>query len=226
MKHLARVSAAAAGAREQRRITTVASLFPPPQYHAQPRSVAEHCACKRQPDAPATISIQLEQIMPKKIDVSMAPTVTGTRYPVPYNEPCTGRFRTCLGDAAGLKQFGVNMTRLPAGCWSSQRHWHTAEDEFVFVLTGEVVLVTDAGEETLRAGECAGFQAGSSDGHHLQNRTDREAIYLEIGARQGEHDEVFYPDIDLIVPKGRAGYLHRDRTPYPGDKPRDPATSK
>jgi uncharacterized cupin superfamily protein len=164
--------------------------------------------------------------MPKKIDISAAPTISGARYPAPYGEPCAARFRSCLGDAAGLTQFGVHLTRLPPGAWSSQRHWHTAEDEFVFVLEGELVLVTDAGEETLRAGDCAGFKAGSGDGHHLQNRSDREAAYLEIGARQPAQDEVFYSGLDLMVPKGRAGYTHLDGTPYPGVKPRDPATGK
>src|SRR5215475_5872290 len=98
--------------------------------------------------------------MPKKIDLSTAPTVTGSRYPAPFNEPCMERLRHCLGDAAGLTQFGVNLNRLSPGAWSSQRHWHTAEDEFILVVQGEVVLVSDAGEETLRAGDCAGFKAG------------------------------------------------------------------
>ncbi|MGH8148861.1 MAG: cupin domain-containing protein [Steroidobacteraceae bacterium] len=164
--------------------------------------------------------------MAKKIDVHAAKTVQGSRYPPPYDAPCAARLRRCVGDAAGLTQLGVNLLRLPAGSWSSQRHWHTAEDEFVFVVEGEVTLVTDSGEETLRAGDCAGFKAGAADGHHLQNRSGREAAVLEIGARRIEDDQVFYPDIDLQALKGRAGYVHRNGEPYPGAPPRNPAGGK
>jgi len=164
--------------------------------------------------------------MPKKLSLHEAPTVKGSRYPAPYDQPCLERLRRCLGDAAGLTQFGINLNRLPPGSWSSQRHWHTAEDEFVFVVQGEVVLVTDSGEETLRAGDCAGFKAGAPDGHHLQNRSDRDALILEVGSRRPEDDEVFYPDIDLRVLKGRADYAHSDGRPYAGTKPRNPATGQ
>lgn len=153
--------------------------------------------------------------MPRRIEVSSAPAVAGSRYPAPFDVPCRERFRRRLGDAGGLTQFGVNLLRLPPGAWSSQRHWHTAEDEFVYVVAGEVVLVTDAGEELLRAGDCAGFPAGHADGHHLQNRSDREALVLEVGTRRPDDDEAFYPDIDLRALKGRAGYAHRDGEPYP-----------
>jgi uncharacterized cupin superfamily protein len=106
--------------------------------------------------------------MYKKISIETAPTVVGSRYPIPYDEPCKGRLRHRLGDAADLTHFGVNLTCLAPGSWSSQRHWHTAEDEFIFVVEGELVLITDLGEETLSAGECAGFRAGDSDGHHCK----------------------------------------------------------
>jgi uncharacterized cupin superfamily protein len=152
--------------------------------------------------------------MSKKIAIDSAPTTTGASYPRPYAEPCSGRFRRRLGDAAGLTQFGVNLTRLPPGCWSSQRHWHAAEDEFVFVVAGEVVLVTSAGEETLRAGDCVGFKAGQPDGHHLQNRSDREALILEVGSRRRAEEEVIYPDIDLKIPRGAGGFTHADGRPY------------
>lgn len=152
--------------------------------------------------------------MPHKIDRELVPTVAGSRYPSPFHEVCSARVRKRLGDAAGLTQFGVNFTRLAPGAWSSQRHWHTREDEFVFVLEGEVVLVTDQGEEVLRAGDCAGFKAGVANGHHLQNRSGKEAAFLEVGARLPEDDETFYPDIDLHAAKGRDGYLHRDGRPY------------
>src|SRR5690348_6647438 len=99
----------------------------------------------------------------KKIDISAAKVSIGSGYPAPYDEPCRQRKRLRLGDVAALTQFGVNLLRLPPGVWSSQRHWHTAEDEFVYVLEGEVVLVTDDGEEVLRAGDCAGFKAGDSN---------------------------------------------------------------
>jgi uncharacterized cupin superfamily protein len=151
----------------------------------------------------------------KKIDISAAKMVIGSSYPAPYDEPCRERKRFRLGDLAGLTQFGVNLLRLPPGVWSSQRHWHTAEDEFVYVLEGEVVLVSDAGEEVLRAGDCAGFKAGERDGHQLQNRTGKDAVLLELGSRNPEHDGVDYPDIDLTIRAGARTFLHKDGTPYP-----------
>jgi uncharacterized cupin superfamily protein len=152
--------------------------------------------------------------MPKKIDIGATPISKGSRYPAPYDEPCQQRLRRRLGDAAGLSQFGVNLTRLPPGCWSSQRHWHTAEDEFVYILEGEAVLITDTGEETLYPGDCAGFGAGKADGHHLVNRSALDVVLLEVGTRNIATDEVFYPDIDLMTIKGRAGYAHKDGAPY------------
>lgn len=151
----------------------------------------------------------------KKIDIAAAPTVTGTLYPSPFDAPCLERHRWKLGDAAGLTQFGVNLQRLPPGQWTSQRHWHTAEDEFVWIVEGEVVLVTDVGEEVLRAGDCAGFKAGDPDGHHLQNRSDRDVLLLEMGSRRPEEDAVDYPDIDMKLDRGDRAYRHRDGAPYP-----------
>jgi uncharacterized cupin superfamily protein len=139
--------------------------------------------------------------MGKKIDPTVLAKVIGTGYPAPFDEPCKRRERQRLGEAAGLTQFGVNLLKLPPGEWSSQRHWHTAEDEFVFVVSGEVVLVTDQGEEVLRAGDCAGFPANDANGHHLQNRSQNVAFLLEVGSRH-ERDDVFYPDIDMILPAG------------------------
>jgi uncharacterized cupin superfamily protein len=149
-----------------------------------------------------------------KIAWNTVKTVTGSRYPPPFHAPCVTRARQRLGDAAGLTQFGVNLTRLTPGGWSSQRHWHGAEDEFVFVLEGELVLVTDAGEETLKAGDCAGFKAGVSDGHHLQNRSAHDAVFLEVGSRCPKQDGVDYPDIDLAVPQGSDRFVHRSGEPY------------
>ena len=153
--------------------------------------------------------------MPKRIDINALPVMTGSGYPAPFDIPCAARARQRLGDAAGLSDFGVNLLRLPPGVWSSQRHWHSAEDEFVYVLEGEVVLVTDGGEEILRPGDCAGFKAGVHDGHHLQNRSAGEAVVLEVGARKRGEDEGEYPDIDLKFLKGGAGYAHKDGKPYP-----------
>jgi uncharacterized cupin superfamily protein len=147
-----------------------------------------------------------------KIDIEAAPTLTGTGYPRPYDEPCRNRRRVRLAAAAGVKQFGVNMLHLPPGQWSAQRHWHHREDEFVYVLAGEVVLVTDDGEEILRAGDCAGFPHGQANGHHLQNRSDREAIVLEVGTDDPQ-DEAEYPDIDMRMIA--SGFVRRDGTAYP-----------
>jgi len=158
-----------------------------------------------------------------KIDIEAAPTRFGTGYPPPYDAPCLGRRRWKLGDAAGLTQFGVNLMRLPPGQWSSQRHWHTAEDEFVWILEGEVVLVTDEGEQVMRAGDCAGFPAGAANGHCLQNRSDGDAYVLEVGTRVAGN-AAYYNDIDMMAPAGGkpAAYTHRDGTPYPDIKRRGP----
>ena len=153
--------------------------------------------------------------MVKRIDVAAVKAVIGSAYPAPFDEPCAGRQRQRLGDAAGLEDFGVNLLRLPPGTWSSQRHWHSAEDEFVYVIAGEVVLVTDAGEELLHAGDCAGFKAGDCNGHHLQNRSTAQVLLLEIGSRKTTLDEARYPDIDLRALADDGGYAHRDGTLYP-----------
>src|SRR5579862_2577207 len=150
--------------------------------------------------------------MTKRIDVAELPSIVGTLYPPPYDEPCRTRERKRLGDVAGLSQFGVNLLRLPPGAWSSQRHWHEREDEFVYVLSGEVTLVTDAGPELLRAGDAAGFKANDPDGHCLQNRSDRDALVLEIGSRVAG-ERAHYSDIDMLAHGG--AYTSRDGTPYP-----------
>ena len=150
-----------------------------------------------------------------KIDVALLPIRTGSAYPSPFDQPCKDRQRQKLGDAAGLTQFGVNLLRLTPGVWSSQRHWHTAEDEFVWVVEGEVVLVTDEGEQVLRSGDCAGFPAGQPNGHHIQNRSDADAVLLEVGTRDQLNDACDYPDLDMIAPAGAPGYHHRDGSPYP-----------
>jgi len=150
-----------------------------------------------------------------KIDIDAAPTGHGTSYPEEFAAPCKPRRRWKLGDAAGLSQFGVNLLRLPPNAWSSQRHWHVKEDEFVWVLQGEVVLVEDDGETLLGAGDCAGFRAGVENGHKLENRSASKAIVLEVGTRTPGGDGADYPDIDMVLPVGGDRYHHRDGTPYP-----------
>ena len=157
-----------------------------------------------------------------KIDVSKLKKHAGSGYPSPFDEPMRGRSRQRLGDAAELTQFGVNLLVLEPGAWSSQRHWHENEDEFVFVLSGDVVLVTDNGQETLSAGDCAGFPKGERDGHHLVNRSrSKAAVCLEVGTR-AEVDFCDYPDIDMIFDSKVDAYTHRDGTHYP---PKAPASA-
>ena len=121
---------------------------------------------------------------------------TGSGYPEPYRSRVLPREKRPLGDAFGLTKIGINHTVLPPGKESSMRHWHSHEDEFIFVLSGEVVLRTDAGEQTLTAGMCAGFPLGSGDGHQLVNRGQEPAVYLEVSNRDAQ-DCAFYPDVDL-----------------------------
>lgn len=148
----------------------------------------------------------------KKIDLTGVPVRKGTRYPQPFDAPCLERMRQALGDAAGLTDFGVNLLQLPPGAWSSQRHWHSTEDEFIWVLQGEVVLSTDSGQEILRTGDSAGFKAGVLNGHHLQNRSAAIALVLEVGSRRPDTDICDYPDIDMRWSPN--GITHKDGTSY------------
>jgi uncharacterized cupin superfamily protein len=144
-----------------------------------------------------------------KIDVDSAPKGEGTRYPAPYAEPCKGRRWLRLGDAGGLTQFGVNLLTLEPGVWSSQRHWHALEDEFVQVLEGEVVLIDDSGEQIMRAGDCAAFKAGDRNGHHLQNRSSVPAKLLVVGSRNDD-DWGEYADIDMKFLPRDGGYARKN----------------
>ena len=140
----------------------------------------------------------------------------GSSYPEAFRKHVATRRRRVLGDLVGLGDFGVNHVELPPGAWSSQRHWHTLEDEFIYVLTGELTLITDAGPERLEPGMFAGFPAGARNGHHLVNNSKLAATYLEIGSRKSG-DEAFYPDIDLQWVNDKRGenvFTHRDGTPY------------
>tara|TARA_R110000868_G_scaffold53744_6_gene168645 strand:- start:40645 stop:41115 length:471 start_codon:yes stop_codon:yes gene_type:complete len=140
-------------------------------------------------------------------------------YPAPFNEPCKGRHARRLAEGRGLTQFGVNQVRLEPGAWSSQRHWHTHEDEFVQMISGEAVLITDVGETVMRAGDCAAFPAGVENGHHLVNRSKEDCVFLAIGTRI-DADGCDYPDIDMkAVPErydrpGTGTFVHKDGTPY------------
>ena len=152
-----------------------------------------------------------------KIDPATAPVLAGSSYPAPFDEPCKGRLAIRLGMGADLTQFGVNLVTLSPGAWSSQRHWHAKEDEFVWVVDGELVLVEDEGETVLRAGDCAGWKAGVQNGHHLVNRSGRPARILAVGARDdADHGE--YPDIDMRFGQNRysggGGFTHKDGAPY------------
>jgi uncharacterized cupin superfamily protein len=162
--------------------------------------------------------------MTKRIDPADIPPVVGTLYPPPFDQPCRARERRKLGDAAGLTQFGVNLLTLRPGAWSSQRHFHTHTDEFVYVLSGEVVLLSAGGEELLKAGDAAGFKGGDRDGHCLQNRSSADVVVLEVGSRI-EEDVGHYPDLDMVAPaRGQpAMFTKRDGTAYPDIRRRGPA---
>jgi len=140
---------------------------------------------------------------------------TGTGYPNPFAAPLEGREKRRLGNALGLSQFGVNLVTLAPGSWSSQRHWHAEEDEFVYVLVGQVTLVTDAGEQVLGPGMAAGFPAGKADGHHLINRSDLPVLYLEVGTR-AKAEVAQYSDIDMVARKdgGRFIFTRKNGEPY------------
>ncbi|TLY69997.1 MAG: cupin domain-containing protein [Gammaproteobacteria bacterium] len=147
---------------------------------------------------------------PKTVEV-----VSRTGYPEPFRSRVMPRHKRPLGDALGLTRIGVNLTMLPPGKESSMRHWHTHEDEFVYVVEGEVVLRTEAGEQVLTAGMCAGFPAGAADGHQLVNRSARPAVYLEVSNRDPA-DGAHYSDVDLRwnPPHAPGSFTRRDGTPY------------
>ncbi len=151
--------------------------------------------------------------MVKVMDAAAMPGQATTGYPDPFHKEVAGRVYRRLGDEGGLTQFGFNHVTLKPGAWSSQRHWHKLEDEFVYVLEGEPTLVTDEGETVLRAGQAVAFKAGVPDGHHLVNRTDRDAVFLVAGSKM-EGEEAYYPDVDLHLPPG-GGFTRKDGAPYP-----------
>lgn len=152
-----------------------------------------------------------------KIDVASAPANTVCAYPPPYNKHCEGRSKIALGDLGGLDQFGVNLTRLAPGAASAQKHWHRNEDELVYMLEGEAVLVEDDGETVLRAGDVATFKAGVAVGHMLVNRSDKGVVFLEVGTRARDEVSTYTdPDIDMVFEKKDGAWraLHRDGRRY------------
>lgn len=150
-----------------------------------------------------------------KIDIAGLPTDTRTGYPPPFDRVAAGRERKRLGNAAGLDQFGVNLTTLKPGAASALRHWHEQEDELVYILDGEVVLIEDDGETVLKPGDAAGFKANSRNGHHLVNKSARDVVYLEVGTRS-KNERVEYPGLDLLVVRDEKGmrYTRRNGEPY------------
>jgi uncharacterized cupin superfamily protein len=149
------------------------------------------------------------------IDKDKVPVKTGSIYPAPYGAMMAGRSSLRLGDAGGLTQFGVNLVTLQPGALSSLRHWHMAEDEFVMVTAGECVLVQDAGETVMRAGDCAAFPANVPDGHHFINRSAAPASFLVVGSKS-TREVATYSDVDLVVTieAGKAVFTRKDGAPY------------
>ena len=146
-----------------------------------------------------------------KINAAALPFVARGGYPPPHDKLVAGRSRKRLGDEADLTQFGVNLTKLTRGTFSSLRHWHENQDEFVFLIEGELTLIEDEGETVLRPGDAAGFKAGVANGHHLVNRSNSDAVYLEVGTRT-PCERAHFSDVDLVVVADDAGvhYSRRD----------------
>jgi len=158
------------------------------------------------------------RLSPTVVDPESVARRTGSSYPKQFQEQMENRFKRALGDPVGLTHFGVNLVELGPGAWSAQRHWHSHEDEFVYVVSGELTLVTDAGRQVLGPGMAAGFPAGAADGHHLVNAGETTAVYLEVGDRSDD-DEVIYPDIDMLLSPASGGrvFCHKDGRPYDPD---------
>jgi uncharacterized cupin superfamily protein len=146
-----------------------------------------------------------------KIDLDAIEQVNRTGYPPPFNEPVAGRWYRRLATATGLTDFGVSHVVLKPGAWSSQRHWHDGEDEFLVMLSGEAVLVEDDGRTLLRPGDCASWPKGRINGHHLINDSNQDCAFVVVSG--GENTGGGYSDVDLIfTPDG--AYAHKDGTPY------------
>jgi uncharacterized cupin superfamily protein len=151
-----------------------------------------------------------------KLDLDTIPQSNATGYPAPFDAPVKGRWYRRLAPAAGLSTMGVSHVTLKPGAWSSQRHWHTLEDELVVVLSGEAVLVDDDGEHVLRAGDCAAFPAGDRNGHHLQNRSEADCVFVAVSSGDAEADGGEYSDIDMTF--GPDGYRRKDGSRHPTER--------
>lgn len=152
-----------------------------------------------------------------KINLSIAPVRTGSGYPEPFDKPCRGRYIVQLSEAANLTQFGARLITLPPGAWSSQRHWHSHEDELVYIISGRPTLVDDNGETQLLPGDFTAHPAGEPDGHHMINHTDADVTFLVVGTRNPEQDSGSYPDIDLAIPANGTPdriFTRKDGTAY------------
>jgi uncharacterized cupin superfamily protein len=150
------------------------------------------------------------------INLATVPQRTTTVYPQEFKHLIAGRVKQAVGNAAGLKNFGVNLVTLTPGSCSALRHWHSRQDEFIYIIQGEVNLITNAGEQILSSGMMAGFPAGEENGHHLVNKSQSLVVYLEIGDRTSG-DEVVYPDDDLMAKFGADGQwiiTHKDGSEY------------
>lgn len=150
-----------------------------------------------------------------KVDIATVPVRSGSFYPAPFKPEHEGRHKQALGDAVGLTQFGVNLSRIEPGASSALRHWHEQEDEFIYMLEGELVLIENGGETVLKPGDAAGFKAGSCNAHKLINRTQRDAVYFEVGTRAAS-ERVHYPDVDLVMERDEKSrrYTHTNGEPY------------
>jgi uncharacterized cupin superfamily protein len=146
-----------------------------------------------------------------KLDLDAIDQTNRTGYPPPFDQPVQGRWYRRLAPASGITAFGVSHVVLKPGAWSSQRHWHVGEDEFLVMLAGEAVLVDDAGEQILRPGDCAAFPMGDENGHHLQNRSQGDCVFVVVSAGSSQGGD--YPDIDMRF-TADGGYVHKDGRPY------------
>lgn len=152
-----------------------------------------------------------------KLDLTTLPERTGTGYPAPHDTPCQKRHRRSLSQAGNLTQFGAHIITLPQGEWSSQRHWHSAEDELIYIISGHPTLFDDSGEVQLSPGDVTTHPANDGNGHHMINKTDADVVFLIIGTSMAEKDTCHYPDIDLHLPANGTTsrqYQHKDGTPY------------
>jgi uncharacterized cupin superfamily protein len=149
-----------------------------------------------------------------KIDLNQISESNRTGYPSPFNQAVAGRWYRRLAPATGLSEFGVSFVRLEPGAWSSQRHWHEGEDEFLVMLSGAAVLIDDAGEHDLAPGDCVAFPKGERNGHHVINRSDTDCTFLCMSGGDDAGGE--YPDIDMLFTPG--GYTRKDGTPYPSER--------